>query len=219
MTRRQKNIIAGPVFRLKVTLVDTESPIWRCLLVPTNMLLGDFHFVLQDAMGWTNSHLHEFIAGGEWTFDFVTGGTCYGNIQFDEEGDMEDEFSTTLGGILKQPGDRIAYVYDFGDNWTHSILLEEILSSVPAGVEVPSCLEGKRACPPDDCGGTSGYSELLDILADPDHEEYENMKSWVESMVEGKFDSEAFDLKKVNRSIRQNRTRTLTERAMRNSGL
>jgi hypothetical protein len=219
MARQRKKAIAKRVFQLKVTLIKVEPPIWRRLLVPADMSLGDFHFVLQDAMGWTNSHLHNFITDGQWNYNSVTGGTRYGDIRFDEEGDMEDEFSMTLAGILKQPGDQIAYVYDFGDNWTHDILLEEILSSVPDGGEVPSCPEGERACPPDDCGGISGYAELLDVLANPDHKEYQDMRSWVESMVDGKFDPEALDLKKVNRAIRQNRTRTLTERAMREYGV
>jgi len=212
--RQTKKPIAGPVFRLKVTLEGIHPPIWRRLVVPADMLLADFHYVLQDAFGWTNSHLHQFVAGGKWIFSQVMEGIRYGDLQFDEIGGMKDEGRTTLAHLLVAVEDEIAYEYDFGDSWTHRVVLEEILPAAPAEVTLPACLDGGRACPPDDCGGAGGYERLLQALADPSHEDHKDMKEWVENVLGRKIDPEAFNLNQVNLAIKQEKTRKLTARAM-----
>ena len=214
-TKTESN--TSPFLQLKITLVESQPPIWRRVLARPSMGVGELHYLIQDAMGWANSHLHEFVVGGTWMRGFVRDGTSYSDKRFDEEEMHEDETAVTVGDFLKKPGDTLAYVYDFGDNWAHRIELEEILQKSPRNRRVPCCLGGERACPPDDCGGVHGYADLLAVLADPNHEEHKDMVAWVAGMVEGDgpFEPDAFDLAATNKAIHANRTRTYTERAMR----
>lgn len=217
MTKRMKSPRKDErhILQLKVTLMESQPPIWRRILVRSSMPLDELHYLIQDVMGWTNSHLHEFVVGGESLLGFIQGGTSYSDKRFDEDDMHEDEAMVLIGDFLKNPGDALAYVYDFGDCWAHWIELEHILDRSPRNHRAPCCLEGERACPPDNCGGISGYFRLLDALADPKHEEHEDMKAWTESVVGGSFDPEAFDLIDINYAIRSDRTRINTERAMR----
>lgn len=201
MKRAAKGLPEGAVYRLKITLAESMPPIWREVLIPGGVHLGALHEVIQAAMGWMNCHLHEFVAGGEWVYQQVSGGVRYGDKQYDEDNVQKDEENFAVAELLRNPGDEIAYVYDYGDNWTHRVTLEEILPSAPEGTRIPCCLGGKRACPPEDCGGIYGYEELLAVLADPAHEEHEGMKEWVESMVGGKFDPEKFSRAAANKRL------------------
>lgn len=204
------------VLQLKIDLQEARPPIWRRVLAPPSFTLGDLHYLIQDAMGWTNSHMHEFVVGGEWTPNGVWDGTRYRDARFDDgdEDEGKDENGTTLKEVLQKPGDFLAYIYDFGDNWMHRVELEEILDKAPRNRHVPCCTGGERACPPDDCGGIWGYEELLAILANPKHEDYEDMKEWIEGMVGESFDPDAFNIAAANRAIQKNMTRTYTKHAM-----
>lgn len=199
-SKNKRSVLSVPVMKLKITLLRVSPPIWRRVLAPASMRLSDFHYLLQDATGWTNSHLHRFIVAG----------VPYSDPAIDEEGSFEDEHDLTLAKALPKVGARIVYRYDYGDNWEHEIELEEMLSRTP-DMAVPSCLDGRRACPPEDCGGSYGYENLLKALADPDHEDHDRLKEWLG----GGFDPEAFDLNRVNEAIKTDRTRKLTEQAMR----
>lgn len=152
----------------------------------SDISLGELHEVLQIVMGWTNSHLHQFIIDNEY----------YGIA--DEELDMEiaDENKKKLNQIVKTEGVKFVYEYDFGDSWTHKLLLEKILP-IELGVNYPYCLTGKRACPPEDCGGCFGYENLLEILKNPKHKEYKSYLEWLGR----KFDSEAFNLEDINLAL------------------
>jgi hypothetical protein len=143
------------IFSLKVTLRGLKPPIWRRLLVPGSMTLGDLHIAIQAAMGWADCHLHVFDIAGEH----------YGDQTVDE---VADENRLTLNSLARSGVTRFTYTYDFGDDWEHTIAIEK---RVPAIKEqaYPTCTAGKRGCPPEDCGGVWGYSELLAILADPTH--------------------------------------------------
>ena len=178
------------IYQLKVTLENIKPPIWRRILVPSNINLGQFHIVLQIAMGWTNSHLHQFSSGR----------TMYGMAD-DDMGvdfglDLEDETQYQLSDLLTQEKSSLKYEYDFGDGWSHKILLEKKLTYDQA-IKLPSCVKGKRACPPEDCGGVWGYEELLEVLKDPEHPEYEEMLEWLGD----DFAPEEFNLEETNRRL------------------
>jgi Plasmid pRiA4b ORF-3-like protein len=156
---------ASDVFQLKVTLLDTKPPIWRRVLVDGASTLDHLHEVIQAAFGWWNYHLHEFEVGR----------TRYGVPDPDEDwGEPpRDERRTRLDAIAGE-GSSFQYTYDFGDSWDHKITVEKVL---PADVAtVPACIDGRRACPPEDCGGTWGYRDLLEILADPAHAEHDQRR-------------------------------------------
>jgi hypothetical protein len=169
-----------PIYKLKITLVGIEPPIWRHVQVPATMLLCCLHDALQLVFGWTDSHLHSFEKDGKY----------WGVPEYD---DLIDESKVQLTKILEAEGESIIYTYDFGDNWRHDVVLEKIL---PANdlVKIPICLDGARHCPPEDVGGVSGYQEFLEAIFDPTHEEYEHMIEWAG----GPFQAEDFGLKAVN---------------------
>jgi len=181
--------IPHQVYQLTVSLNGIEPSIWRTIQVPDHYSFWDLHVAIQDAMGWKDYHLHEFVLINSHTRQEEI-------IGIPEE---EDEFSrkTLAGWNLKikdywVEGQVIDYVYDFGDGWTHTILLEKKLP-VLSSVSYPCCIGGERACPPEDCGGVGGYLRLLDILFDPIHEEYSSMKQWVGEH----FQPEEFDPKTI----------------------
>ena len=180
-----------PIYQLKIVLREIEPPIWRILQIKGNASLGKLHDYLQAAMGWKDCHLHEFKIGDKRFRD------KHQMYEDKFEPDMSDERKYTLKKLLKE-GDSFEYEYDFGDGWDHNILVEKI---IPAKEEIyyPICVYGERACPPEDCGGTSGYEELLEVLNDPKHEEHEHYSEWVGE----EFDSEKFELEKTNRLLRK----------------
>ncbi|MDA1311879.1 MAG: plasmid pRiA4b ORF-3 family protein [Acidobacteria bacterium] len=173
------------VYQIKVSLKGSRPPIWRRLLVRDTVSLQVLHELLQFTMGWTDSHLHQFVKGE----------TCYGS-PYPEMPEMLDEKRAKLNSVLRKPKDRILYEYDFGDGWLHDVVLERVVDADRKS-KYPWLVAGKRACPPEDCGGLYGYYHLLEVLADPDHPEYAEMNDW---LGEG-FDAEAFDLQGMNRML------------------
>jgi hypothetical protein len=183
----------SPVYHLRITLEGIEPPIWRRLQLPGNASLGWLHAVIQVAMGWSNSHLHQFIAGKQLYSD--------PSFDLDEYADSPrvlDENTTPLCGVARRVRSSFVYEYDFGDSWDHRITVEKIFVPDPAAEACARCLDGERACPPDDCGGVWGYADLLEIIMDPKHEEYESMMEWLG----GEFDPERFDRDSVNKYLR-----------------
>jgi hypothetical protein len=135
----------------------SKPPVWRRVLVHAGASLGDLHQVIVAAMGWDDSHLHMFSDDS----------TRYGTADADLDLKDEDEFA--LADVLVEPGDRLRYLYDFGDDWDHDIKLEKVLppDADPRATAVPVCLARKGACPPEDCGGAWGYADLKATIADP----------------------------------------------------
>ncbi len=176
------------IYQLKVTLKYSSSPIWRRLQVASTDSLEDVHIALQIVMGWTNSHLHQFVK------DRV----CYGIPDEDFPSDMLDETDYRLDQLLKKEKDALIYEYDFGDGWMHDVVLEKILP-FKTDVKLPVCLKGSRACPPEDVGGVPGYEMFLEAIANPSHPEYEDMLEWIG----GGFDPEDFELAEVNDLLRE----------------
>lgn len=176
----------SPIYQLKVTLQEVKPPIWRRIQVRANTTLPRLHDAIQVAMGWTDSHLHRFIVGD----------VEYGLPDPDFEDDMRSEQRVKLAQVVTTEKDWVGYEYDFGDSWTHKIVLERILPPDPA-VHYPRCLAGQRACPPEDVGGVGGYAEFLEAIRDTEHPEHDAMLEWCG----GVFDVEAFSLDAVNQAL------------------
>ncbi len=174
------------IFQLKITLERSKPPIWRRLLVSEKTKLSDLHYIFQAAMGWTNSHLHQFVVGGN-----------YIGVPFDEDFEETlDESKFRLGEIVAGEKSKFTYDYDFGDGWGHSIVVEKVLPKIK-GAKYPGCIGGKNACPPEDCGGIWGFYDLLKILEDKQHPEHKEMVEWIGR----EFDPKEFDLEKTNEMV------------------
>ena len=157
--------------------------------VPSHITLAKLHRIIQAAMGWYDSHLHQFIVGESY----------YAMPSIDEfsELGLKDEKKAWLNQVLSKPKKKIVYEYDFGDGWEHTIVLEKILQPDPS-VRYPRFVAGARACPPEDCGGTGGYENFLAAIRDPDHEEHDECLEWIG----GEFDPEKFDLEEFDAALR-----------------
>jgi hypothetical protein len=179
-----------PVYQLKVTLCDSKPPIWRRVLVPGNITLGKLHYVIQIVMGWADHHLHQFIVGELYYSDpsFELG--MYSDRVYSEH-------HIKLMRLVPGEKFKFRYEYDFGDGWLHDILVEKILPPDPTQ-ELPVCVKGVRACPPEDVGGIWGYYTFLEALQNPDHPAHDRYARWFG----GKWDAEAFDLNAVNERLR-----------------
>jgi len=153
--------------------------------MPASASLGRLHTAIQAAMGWQNSHLHAFDAGGR----------TYGARGMLD--DASDESRVTLGALARAGHKRLTYTYDFGDSWDHLIVVEKVEAAAD-GRPIPACIAGKRACPPEDCGGLWGYYELLDALADPDYPDRDERLEWLGE----DFDPEAFDLARADKAVK-----------------
>jgi hypothetical protein len=175
--------------RVKISLRGASKPrLWRRVLVPADIRLDRFHDVIQAAMGWTDTHMHVFSTdSGEYGLP-------------DPELEFRDERKTRLDQVLGGPGDRIAYTYDFSDDWEHEILVEEVLDPDSAA-RIPACLAGKGACPPEDCGGVWGYADLREVVADSTHDEHDAMLEWLGLDTAAEFDPAAFDLNDANEAL------------------
>ena len=175
----QDDVVEAPIYQIRLDLKDAHPPIWRRLLVPSDLTLDIVHHIIQVAMGWEDYHLHMFTTDdGE-----------IGDVSRDDWGMVTlDEREFALSDVLERVGDKLEYEYDFGDSWRHVLKLEKILPADPEE-DYPICVTGRRACPPEDVGGIWGYTDFLQAIADeanPDH------GTWVEWAGEG-FDPEAFD--------------------------
>ncbi len=180
--------VAG-VYLLKITLLGIDPPIWRQLAVPSTLTLDRLHRVLQRAMGWMESHLHEFVIGGR----------RYGVP--DPEAPVSGvlpEHRVSLHDVASDENTRFVYRYDFGDNWEHEVVIEKIQPS-ETGMDGAVCLAGQRHCPPEDCGGVAGYDEFLRAIRDAGHPQHVEMLEWIG----GRFDPEAFSRDDVNRALRR----------------
>lgn len=178
---------SSQAYRFRITLREVAPPIWREIEVPTSHSLWDLHVAIQDAMGWQDYHLHVFKFPRPDSDDLVEVGI--------PDPDLPPGADSVLPGwthlvseFFPKPGAVAEYEYDFGDGWEHEVLLEAVVPQVK-GERYPRCSGGDRACPPEDCGGPHGYARMLEIIVNPQHEEFESMMTWL-----GRgFDAEAFE--------------------------
>ncbi len=168
------------IYQFKITLAGSTPPIWRRVLVSDQLTLKELHEVIQNSFDWEGYHLYGFEYLGE---------------HYDDENPKL--LSRKLCKLQLSEKSKITYIYDFGDNWEHNMILEKI---VPAdgSQNVPYCIKGKRAAPPEDCGGIWGYADKLAILADENHPEYQDILAWMGE----DFDPDAFDIKPVNEQLK-----------------
>jgi hypothetical protein len=171
-----------------LTLRGVKPPVWRRVLVPSSWTLGELSPALEAVMGWYGGHLHSFDPG-----DVV-----YGEPDPDWGDDLQDEREVRVGDVLSHAGTKMRWDYDFGDGWEHDVVVEAILEPDPT-LRYPHCVTGRRACPPEDCGGPYGYRDLLGALADPSHPDHEELKEWAPPG----FDPARFDVREVNEALRQ----------------
>ena len=183
--------MAKKVYQIQILLLGIKPKIWRRILIQSDMLLSDFHKVIQTSMGWTNSHLHQFIKNKIHYSERIPEDTSW-----DETGNV-DYLNMKLSDLLEKEEEMVLYEYDFGDGWTHDLILEKILFG-DNELEFPVCLGGEMNCPPEDCGGIGGYSNILEILKNPKDKEYESYIVWLG----GKFNPSYFNIRKVNKLLR-----------------
>lgn len=182
-------MIMSQTLHFKIVLIESKPLIWRTFQVTDDYRFDRFHQVIQIVMGWQNSHLHEFrikdrLIGmvDEWSEEYSPG--------------MEDETKIYLRDVSLDEKEAFTYLYDFGDSWSHVIYLENISNTKLLD---PICTGAEKACPPEDCGGVWGYSDLLEILKDPSHPEYDEYIEWLPSG----FNPDHFSLEAVNTELKK----------------
>ncbi|MEO8381608.1 MAG: plasmid pRiA4b ORF-3 family protein [Acidobacteriota bacterium] len=188
VTKQLRKLSVARVCTLRIELEGIRPPIWRRFLVAEDITLARLHVVIQKVMGWTDSHLHEYLVAGD----------RFG-VPDPEDPDTISETRIRLRQLLDRGIERFTYRYDFGDGWQHEIVIEHV-SETEAGLSHPQCVAGERAAPPEDCGGVHGYEEFLETIFDPRHPEFSHMRSWA-----GVWQAEAFDLEAVNRQLQKTR--------------
>lgn len=159
------------VYQFKITLKGSKPPIWRRIQVPDNYSFWELHTAIQDAMGWMDCHLHEFIFPSFRAPNSVCVGLPEGN-------EYLHSTKVKINRFFQQEKDKADYWYDFGDDWFHLVVLEKILPRDP-DQKYPVCLAGKLACPPEDCGGIWGYYNLLEAVSNKKHPEHEDATEWL----------------------------------------
>jgi pRiA4b ORF-3-like protein len=175
-----------PIYQLKVTLIGIKPAIWRRFQVKKETTLLKLHDILQIVMGWDDAHLHEFRIGG----------LRFGEPVPEEDYDVIDERGVKLSQIAPSDPITFEYVYDFGDGWEHEVSIESGVDK-KTGVRYPACIEGARACPPEDVGSIPGYEQFLKAMRNKRHPEHKEMLAWIG----GHFYPEAFDLEAVNQAL------------------
>ena len=182
----------GSVYRFKITLQDSGPAIWR-RIETKDVTLQELHVLIQTAMGWMNSHFHQFEIAD----------TRYTDPRFMDEA-LDDFGAIEYSGIrvsdlVSEHGARlrIGYEYDFGDSWQHEVALEQVTNSEP-GSRYPRCLDGERACPPEDVGGVYGFADYVEAVTNPDHSEHDELLEW-----NGPFDPAQFDATQATRRMKK----------------
>ncbi len=188
------------IYQFRITLQHCQPAIWRRIQVPEHYTFWDLHVAIQDAMGWLDCHLHAFRIyedAGSRKRPVPTDVIGIPDQSFGDD-DTLPGWDTPLTDYFDLPGDRCEYLYDFGDDWLHDVLLEGLLLREPK-VKYPRCLDGERACPPEDCGGWPGYEQLLDTLKRPRSNAYRDTKDWLQQHAKAywPYDPAHFDAAQV----------------------
>jgi Plasmid pRiA4b ORF-3-like protein len=186
------------LYRIKISLDESENPqIWRTLEVKKTTKLYEFNSMILMAFGWSGGHMHIFRA---------TDGTEF--MSYGDDYEADDNGS----GVLNEGNYTIAhlfhdgkcltgtYTYDFGDDWVHSFTLENQGDAIQ-GVKYPRLIAGQGSCPPEDCGGIDAYYEMVEIVKNPDDEQYEDMCDWLFLEEGEEWNMDNFDLEAESAQI------------------
>jgi hypothetical protein len=184
----------APLYQLKISLKYSKPLIWRRVIAPSDLALESLHAIIQVAMPWTNSHLHQFILGR--TFYILDRESM--EMPFGAGPEMLNEEDYTIKDLAPAAKKKFLYEYDFGDSWMHEILVEKVLPPDPKLKHIV-CLAGAMACPPDDCGSLPGYYNLLEALANPKHQEHEELSEWIGV----KWNPDYFPLDEINKALKK----------------
>ncbi|MFH1433230.1 MAG: plasmid pRiA4b ORF-3 family protein [archaeon] len=188
MSRSKEVDFMGSVLQLKIGLDGAKPPIWRRFLVEDSISFHKLHEIIQIVMGWENYHLYMFNVSG----------TEIGEPDPDYEREIKDSKRVKLNKMITGEKQKFSYEYDFGDSWIHAVVVEKVMVNDDSR-KLPVCIDGKMACPPEDCGGMWGYENLLEIRKDKNHPDYEDM---IVNWLGEDFDSEEFDVEEVNEELR-----------------
>lgn len=186
--QRRRSGQPAPAYQIKVSLRGSKPPIWRRLEVPADIGLDRLHTVIQVAFGWSNTHLHVFET------DFGEFGVADAGLGHRSAAEV------TLEQVAPAVKGKLRYTYDFGDGWVHDVVVEKVLDRGDA-TSLPRCTGGRRAAPPDDCGGILGYADLVEVLRDPADAEHEDTVEWLGLDDAGEFDPDRFDAGSVTRAL------------------
>jgi len=181
-------------WQLRIELLGVAPAVWRRVIVRETIQLPQLHRVFQTALGWTDSHLHEFVIGG----------IRYGDLNPNSAEVLEhvDEKHVVLVNALGLDARCFDYVYDFGDDWHHIVVVEDRLPHTGVAPSLVHCSGGANCCPPEDVGSTCGYAEFLEAIADPNHGDHDQFLTWVG----GHFDPKHFDLDATNLALSKIKT-------------
>ena len=183
-------------YQFKIQLKNvTKPPVWRVRMVRETFTFHKLHKLIQLSFGWEDYHLYQFSPTGYGSNPVIS-------IPSPDDWEAPDlnAKKTKLNQIFTSEKQTFNYIYDFGDDWVHQIVLEKIL---PIEIKFPVCLDGKGTCPPEDCGGPWGYENLKNILADPKHEEHQDMKDWLGLEDDDEWDTNYFDLVDLNEELKE----------------
>jgi hypothetical protein len=187
-----ENTDTPQIYQIKITLSDTKPLIWRRFLIDPNETLFKLHKTIQIIMGWTNSHMHQYRKNKIY----------YGKVDKRVEADFGfevlDEKKFKILQVLDKLKAKLIYEYDMGDSWEHILVLEKILPEDDK-IKYPVCLDGAMACPPEDSGGIPGFYNFLEIIGNPDNDEYDEMMKWSG----GEFNPDEFNLHAINHSLQR----------------
>lgn len=186
---------SSTIHQIKISLREIKPLIWRRILVSSQIRLSDLHEVFQHTMPWLGYHMHQFKIGE----------VNYGQPSDDDDDygyEVLNEKDFVLEEIAPKEKANFLYEYDFGDDWFHEVRVEKIIP-IDESQTYPICIDGARAVPPEDCGGPFGYDELQNTLSDSSNSEYDEMKTWAESLLGHPFDPEYFELNRINQNLRK----------------
>ena len=180
------------IYGLTIRLIGTKPEIWRDIQVPGGIKLKKLHQVIQRAMGWEDCHLHQFVING---IKYIDPSMIDEELSIGEQDERKIKLEEVAG-----VGEVFEYIYDFGDYWKHEIEVEASFEPDPDEDLCDCvCLDGKRACPPEDSGGIHGYHDMVKALCNPKHPEHDHYKEWL-----GKeFNPNKIDLDKINKQLKK----------------